>query len=98
MPRHIDHSKHCVDCEKFKGCEIRLKVESFELYDLLDPVFETFLGVNIDYTLYSFIALCSSFEKKKESDPAILVMNKVMNGEELSDEEQELLDRIMQSV
>jgi hypothetical protein len=38
------------------------------------------------------------FERKKESDPAILVMNKVMNGEELSDEEQDLLDRIMQSV
>lgn len=98
MPRYTDLSKHCVDCSKFEGCEIRLKVESFKLYDLLDPVFESFLGVSINYKLYSFIALCTLFEKKKETDPAILVMNKVMNGEELSDEEQELLDRIMQSV
>lgn len=98
MPRYTDTSKHCVDCEKFKGCTIRLAVESFELYNLLDPVLKDFLGVEIDYTLYNFVSLCSLFERKKETYPAILVMNKIMNGEELSEEEQELLDRIMQSV
>ena len=97
MPRYTN-DKHCVDCSKLEGCTIRSATEKFELYNLLDPILKDFLGVEIEYNLYSFVCFCSLFERKKESDPAILVMNKVMNGEELSDEEQDLLDRIMQSV
>lgn len=97
MPRYNPEDLHCVNCAKFsevpgRQCEIRLKVEN--MYGNLDPEFQTELGVDIYYHLYSFVCRCDLFERKSQLT-AEFVLQKILDRVELTEEEQQMADRLL---
>lgn len=101
MPKWTN-DPHCIDCKTFKEtdgkCLVRMKVENEELYNILDPILEKFIGVKVEFTLYKLVCCCEKFERYKAQNPVEVVLVKAMKGETLDEDEQELLDRVMGSL
>lgn len=98
MPRHLNLSKHCVDCKDLDTCELRRKIESQDTYDVLDALFRDYLGFDIEYHLYSFICMCPNFKQRKAENPIQAIMEKALSGEELTPEETEIFTRVMEGI
>ena len=100
MPKLLGYEKTCMECLETAGgkdCDIRARVSEKSLYDVIDPIFKNYFGVEVYYTFYElFIMHCDNFKSREVEDPTVLALNKAMNGEELTEEEQNLIASIMQ--
>lgn len=96
MPKHIAGGDHCVDCEQFFiGCSIRHTIEKDETYSIIDKALEElFPGKEVEYVLYSFISKCNNFKKRSKLTLED-VLEKVLNGEELTEEERAIADEVL---
>lgn len=100
MPRYTNPAKHCVNCKKRlegAGCNLLKRVESEEFYTALDSVFKTFFGVDVWFSIFqTSIGMCSEFDPTTSYDPIESLMTRALAGEELSEEDQILFEKIMQ--
>lgn len=96
MPSYNPNDFHCVECKKFqRGCSLRHDIELSHMYDVIDKALaEEFSDRQIYYHLYSFVCRCSLWEKRTATT-AEEVLQKVINREELTEEEQVIADRVL---
>lgn len=98
MPRYVNFDKHCVDCEKFEGCEINKKLASEDFHNQLSDALEKILEVKVWFKTYSLLCLCERFEKRKPRNTIDELYNKVISGEPLTEEEAKLFEKFMEDV
>lgn len=102
MPKYTNTSKNCVNCKirlQESGCEILKSIESDRVYTALSSALKELFGVDFWFSFYeTSIGFCSKFDPTTSYDPTESLIERAMNGEELSEEEQTLFEKIMEGM